>query len=115
MNDPTASGGSSRVELLRRSVPGQGDLEAVLLQITFPPGYAAPAHTHPCIGVGYVLEGIYESQYQGEPLRRFAAGDAIYDLAGTTHLIARNSSATQPMRFLMTFIVKRGQPTIEPM
>lgn len=83
--------------------------------ITLPPGAAAPVHTHPGIGVGYVLEGVYESQYEGESLQRFTAGDAIYDLAQTPHRVARNGSSTEPLRFIMTFIVKKGEPTILPL
>jgi quercetin dioxygenase-like cupin family protein len=80
--------------------------------ITLPPGAAAPVHAHPGIGVGYVLEGIYESQYEGEELLSFKTGDAIYDLAHTPHLIARNGSETRPLRFLMTFVVPKGSATI---
>jgi quercetin dioxygenase-like cupin family protein len=83
--------------------------------ITLPPGAAAPVHAHPGIGVGYVLEGSYESQYEGEALQRFEAGDAIYDLAQTPHLIARNASDSLPLRFLMTFVVAKGEPTILPL
>lgn len=83
--------------------------------ITLPPGAAAPVHTHPGIGVGYVLEGVYESQYEGESLQRFTAGEAIYDLAQTPHRVARNGSSTEPLRFIMTFIVKKGEPTILPL
>jgi quercetin dioxygenase-like cupin family protein len=106
---------ASRIELMRREIPGAGDQEAVLFLISLPPGAAAPVHTHPGIGVGYVLEGIYESQYEGEKLLRFTAGAAIYDLANTPHLIARNGSTTLPLRFLMTFVVPKGGPTILPL
>jgi quercetin dioxygenase-like cupin family protein len=116
MNDvPLAAGSSaSRVELMRRPIPGAGDQEAVMFLVTLPPGAAAPVHAHPGIGVGYVLDGIYESQYEGEELMSFEAGDAIYDLAHTPHLIARNASSTQPLRFLMTFVVPKGSATLSP-
>ena len=45
----------------------------------------------------------------------FQAGDAIYDLAHTPHLIARNGSSTLPLRFLMTFVVPKGSATILPL
>jgi quercetin dioxygenase-like cupin family protein len=106
---------ASRVEMMRREIPGAGGREAVMFLITLPPGAAAPVHAHPGIGVGYVLEGSYESQYEGEALQRFEAGDAIYDLAHTPHLIACNASDTRPLRFIMTFIVAKGDPTILPM
>lgn len=112
---PSAAGTSSRVELMRRDIPGMSDREAVMFLISLPPGAAAPVHAHPGIGVGYVLEGVYESQYEGEPLKRFTAGEAIYDLAQTPHLVARNGSRTEPLRFIMTFIVNKGSPTILPL
>jgi quercetin dioxygenase-like cupin family protein len=111
---PAAGLPASRVELMRRPIPGAGDQEAVLFLITLPPGAAAPVHAHPGIGVGYVLDGRYESQYEGEELMSFEAGDAIYDLAHTPHLIARNASTTQPLRFLMTFVVPKGSGTLSP-
>jgi quercetin dioxygenase-like cupin family protein len=100
---------------MRREIPGIDDREAVMFLLSLAPGAAAPVHSHPGIGIGYVLEGVYESQYEGEALKRFTAGDAIYDLAQTPHLIARNGSQTEPLRFIMTFIVKKGDPTIEPL
>lgn len=116
MNEVSATAASaSRVELMRRQIPGAAHQEAVMFLISLPPGAAAPVHSHPGIGVGYVLEGIYESQYEGEELTRFTAGDAIYDLADTPHLIARNGSSTAPLRFLMTFVVAKGGPTILPL
>ena len=116
MNDtPSKMGTTSRVELMRRAIPGAVNLEAVMFLLSLPPGAAAPAHKHPGLGVGYVLEGVYESQYEGEELKRFTAGDSIYDLAQTPHLIARNGSHNEPLRFIMTFIVQKGEPTLLPL
>jgi quercetin dioxygenase-like cupin family protein len=115
MSDPSTANTASRVELMRTKIPGAGDQEAVMYLISLPPGASAPVHRHPGIGVGYVLEGIYESQYEGEELARFKSGDPIYDLAQTPHLIARNGSPTLTLRFIMTFIVGKGEPTILPL
>ena len=116
MNEVTPSTTTaSRVELMRREIPGTDHQEVVMFLISLPPGAAAPVHTHPGIGVGYVLEGVYESQYEGEALQRFTAGEAIYDLAHTPHLVARNASDTLPLRFIMTFVVAKGEPTILPL
>ena len=71
---PTTTSMASRTELMRRTIPGAENLEAVLYLLSLPHGAAAPAHRHPGIGVGYVLEGVYESQYEGEELKRFPAG-----------------------------------------
>ena len=114
-NIQNTAGGASRVELLRKQIPNTNDRELVMFLLTLPPGGAAPIHKHPGIGIGYVLEGAYESQYEGEPLKRFSAGEAIYDLQDTPHLIARNGSSTEPLRFIMTFVVPKGHPTILPL
>jgi hypothetical protein len=91
MNDtPATLGTTSRVELMRRDIPGAGNREAVMFLLSLPPGAAAPTHRHPGIGVGY-------------------------DLAQTPHLIARNGSHSEPLRFIMTFIVQKGGPTILPL
>lgn len=108
---PTAG----RVELIRRDVHGECGYEAVMFLLSLPPGGSAPAHKHPGLGVGYVLEGVYESQYEGEDLKRFYAGDAIDDMAETPHLIARNGSDSEPLQFVMTFVVRKGEPTVLPL
>lgn len=115
MNETPPVAAASRIELMRREIPGEANLEAVLFLLSLSPGGVAPVHQHPGIGVGYVLEGVYESQYEGEELKRYVAGDPIEDLAATPHLVARNASDTEPLRFLMTFIVKRGGATTEPL
>jgi quercetin dioxygenase-like cupin family protein len=112
---PSTANAVSRIELMRREIPGASDREAVMFLISAPPGAAAPVHTHPGIGIGYVLEGVYESQYEGEALKRFTAGEPIYDLEQTPHLVARNGSATEPLRLIMTFVLKKGEPTILPL
>ena len=114
-NVQSSAATSSRIELMRMEIPDANRREAVMFLISLPPGAAAPAHVHPGIGVGYVLEGVYESQYQGESLQRFTSGNAIYDLAHTPHLVARNGSQTEPVRFIMTFVVSKGEPTILPL
>ncbi len=116
MNGPSSTAvAPSRIELMRKEIPGAGGLEGVMLSISLPPGGAAAVHTHPGIGIGYVLEGIYESQYEGEALQRFTAGEPIYDRAQTPHLIARNGSRTEQLRFVMTFVVRKGEPTTLPL
>ncbi len=114
-NTQPGTPGLSRVELMRKDVSGESDLEAILFVLSLGPGGSSPAHWHPGVGLGYVLEGVYESQYQGEELKRFTAGDAVYDLAQTPHLISRNGSDTETLRLLLTFVVPKGEPTILPL
>jgi hypothetical protein len=54
---------------------GTGD-EFKLVLTTYPPGVGLPLHHHPTVAHNYVLEGVAESQYEGESLMRFTAGDS---------------------------------------
>ena len=109
---PTTTSTASRTELMRRAIPGAENLEAVMYLLSLPPGATAPAHRHPGIGVGYVLEGVYESQYEGEELKRFTAGDSIYDLAYTPHAGGRPSDVK--VRVSSTYVVEKGKPLASP-
>lgn len=68
------------------------------------------AHHHPSFAFNYVLEGAVESQYAGEPLRRFKAGDTFQDKAGEQHVIFRNADSARPLKFLIVYSTKKGQP-----
>lgn len=81
-----------------------------LVLTTYPPGVGLPSHHHPSVGHNYVLEGVAESQYEGEDLKRFTAGLSYQDQAQVTHTIFRNADRTSPLKYLIAYTVKKGQP-----
>jgi quercetin dioxygenase-like cupin family protein len=81
-----------------------------LVLTTCPPGVAFPVHHHPSVAHNYILEGIAESQYAGEDLMHFAAGQSYQDKASIKHLVFRNPDRTAPLKWLIAYTVKRGQP-----
>jgi quercetin dioxygenase-like cupin family protein len=76
----------------------------------YPPGVGLPIHHHPGVGHNYVLEGVAESQYEGEALQRFTAGQSYQDKALAPHLVFRNGDRAAPLKYLIAYIVKKGQP-----
>jgi quercetin dioxygenase-like cupin family protein len=88
---------------------GAGEEFKLVLAI-YPPGVGLPAHHHPVVAHNYVLEGVAESQYEGEALQRFGAGQSYQDKALSPHLIFRNGDRTAPLKYLIAYIVKQGQP-----
>jgi quercetin dioxygenase-like cupin family protein len=88
---------------------GAGE-EFKLVLAVYPPGVGLPVHHHPGAGHNYVLEGIAESQYEAEALQRFTAGQSYQDKALSPHLIFRNGDRTAALKYLIAYIVKRGQP-----
>lgn len=81
-----------------------------LVLVTYPPGVGLPSHHHPSVGHNYILEGVAESQYEGEPPKRFSAGDSYQDKALVRHAMFRNGDRTSVLKYLIAYTVKKGQP-----
>jgi quercetin dioxygenase-like cupin family protein len=63
----------------------------------------------------YVVEGVAESQYEGEELKVFHAGDSYQDQANKKHLIFRNPSKTDVLKFTCTAKIKKDLPFMTPL
>ena len=97
-------------ELLESSpvgdIPGW---ETRLFLITYPPGADASGHSHPVVGIGFVLEGTMITASDHDLEETFVAGQSFQDKAGF-HRVSRNGSLTEPMRFLIAYTIKQGEP-----
>lgn len=82
----------------------------VLEMVTVPPGGSIAPHSHPVVGHNYILQGEVDSQYDGEEVKHLKAGDTVQDKVGVVHRLWRNTSTTVPLKFLVAFTVKQGQP-----
>ena len=92
--------------VLSRSLPAmKGDrLKVTVLEVTYAPGAASPAHSHPCPVVGYVVAGAIRTQVKGEPEAVYQAGESFFEPANGVHLISANASGTEPAKFLAYFL-----------
>jgi quercetin dioxygenase-like cupin family protein len=81
--------------------------------ITYPAGVAAPVHHHPVVGLGFIVEGTAESQFDGEDLRVYHAGDSFQDRAITKHVVFRNPDRTKPLRFVIFYRIEKGKSVVE--
>lgn len=88
------------------SVPGR---EARIARVEIVPGGSAGRHTHPGDEITYVLEGEVELLIDGQPARKFKAGDGFVVSGGLKH-DARNAG-TQTLKLAAIFVVEKGQPT----
>jgi quercetin dioxygenase-like cupin family protein len=89
-------------------------LEATILEVTYPPGGANPAHRHPCPVIGYVLEGAVRMQVKGQPERIFKPGETFLETPSDVHLVSANASQDAPARFLAYFVCDRVTPLSVP-
>jgi len=87
--------------------------ETRLYLIEYDPGVAAPLHHHPVAGLGYVLTGSFESAFAGEAPVTVRAGEGFADRPLAPHTLFRNSDPARPLRFLMSYTVRKGAPVVE--
>ena len=90
-------------------VEGMSGWETRLFLITYPAGADGSGHAHPVAGVGYVLEGTMVSAFDEDAEETILAGQGFQDKA-SFHRVSRNGSATELMRFVIAYTVKRGEP-----
>ncbi|KAI1711850.1 cupin domain-containing protein [Ditylenchus destructor] len=84
------------------NIPGK---TVTSLIVDYAPGEKAPAHHHgSAFVVGYVLSGELRSQWEGEPVRIYKAGEHFIEEPGSHHLIAENSSKIQDLKLLAVFV-----------
>jgi quercetin dioxygenase-like cupin family protein len=95
------------------SLDGQ-QLDAKLVEVTYPPGGANPTHRHPCPVVGYVLDGAVRMQIQGQPERIFSRGETFFESPSDVHVVSANANADVPARFLAYFVCDHDTPLSVP-
>ncbi len=89
-------------------------LEVKLIEVSYPPGGASRAHSHPCAVFGYVLEGALRSQVRGDTAATYRAGENFYEPPNGVHAVSANASTKDPVRFLATFVCDSTAPLSTP-
>jgi len=102
-------------KVIERAGIVDSDEELRLMLVEFPPKFANVAHTHPVIGLCYVIKGVAESQYEGEELKTLHAGDSYQDSVTKKHLLFRNASETDTLKFTCAAKIKINQEFMLPL
>ncbi|HTX04124.1 MAG TPA: cupin domain-containing protein [Candidatus Acidoferrales bacterium] len=108
---PVAPSAISRTVLHTADFPDQ--FQTIQAYVVIAPGATAAAHTHPGIELGYVLDGEGDFYVKGEPKRHLKPGDSFLNPAGVPHG-AVNTSSTQPLKIVSTYVVEKGKPLATP-
>jgi quercetin dioxygenase-like cupin family protein len=77
-------------------VPNKTVDHVQVTRLDFRPGQITGRHMHPVPVVGYVESGVFIVQVEGQPQRRYTAGEAIYEPANTPIERYDNESSTEP-------------------
>ena len=115
--DGETSGTSTVVPLVSQALeamPDSGGMEALLLDVTLPPGGADPVHRHDATVFVYVLEGSAVMQVEGGEEVVLNPGDTWQERPGDIHVVGRNASDSEPVRFLAFFVKQEGVPPVLP-
>ena len=76
-------------------------------EVSYGPGGFTPPNRHPGAVFGHVLEGEYETQLEGQPLRKLKVGDTFYEPTMALHTVSRNPSKTANTRLLAVILHPR--------
>jgi quercetin dioxygenase-like cupin family protein len=95
--------------LFQRALPNIEGKTFTSMLIEFPPGTGAAPHRHGAAFVwAYVLAGTIRIKLNDEPTRTCCEGESWFEEASTHHLLAENTSATEPAKLLAVFISNHG-------
>ncbi|MBL6082040.1 cupin domain-containing protein [Belnapia sp. T18] len=90
-------------------VPGKDQIMGVA---EIAPGAAAERHSHAEYEIGYVLQGGFVLEIDGEAPRTIRAGESYAIPAGKIHRAV--NSGDGPIRTLAIYIVNQGRPLARP-
>src|ERR1043165_8957482 len=88
--------------------------EGRIIEVSYPPGAQDVVHRHDAHAFVYVLEGQIVMQLKGQPAVTLKAGQTFYEGPNDVHVIGRNTSNTEPARFVVVLLKGKGAPILRP-
>ena len=73
-----------------------------------------PIHRHNAQTFVYVLEGSIVMQVRGGKQVTLGPGQTFYESPDDIHVVGHNASKSQPAKFLVFFVKKKGAPDTIP-
>jgi quercetin dioxygenase-like cupin family protein len=92
-------------------VPGK---EMVMLTVEYPPGAVESIHRHDAYAFVYVLEGSIVEQVRGGKEVTLTPGQTFYEGPNDVHTVGRNASTTEPAKFVVVLLKKKGVDAVLP-
>lgn len=98
-----------RTVLLKTDLKGVEGKEGVVVLVELAPGASIPKHYHPGHEVNYLLEGGGVLEVEGKSPVTLKPGATNHIDAKQVHEL-KNTSATDPLKLLVFYVVEKGQP-----
>jgi quercetin dioxygenase-like cupin family protein len=100
--------------LFSQDLPDFPGKEAVMITVVYPPGSSDPVHRHFADAFVYVLDGSIVMQVKGGKEVSLTPGQTFYEGPDDVHVVGRNASQTQPAKFVVFLVKKKGAPILVP-
>ena len=100
--------------LMQRDIAEMPGKEMVMITVDYPPGAVDPVHRHDAYAFVYVLEGSVVMQVRGGKQVTLTPGQTFYEGPDDVHTVGRNASTTEPAKFLVVLLKKKGAPVVLP-
>jgi quercetin dioxygenase-like cupin family protein len=92
-------------------IPGK---EMLMITVDYPPGAVDPIHRHDAHAFVYVLQGSIVMQVRGGKEVTLVPGQTFYEGPNDVHTVGRNASATEPAKFIVILLKKKGVDVVLP-
>jgi quercetin dioxygenase-like cupin family protein len=92
--------------------PAKTVSHAEVVRLDFLPGMITPHHEHPVPVIGYVEQGAFDVQIEGQAMHRYKTGDSVYEPANTRIAHFDNVSKTEPAVLIATYLAGKGDKTL---
>jgi len=92
-------------------MPGR---ELVMLTVKYPPGAVEHIHRHDAYAFVYVLEGSIVEGVRGGKEVTLTPGQTFYEGPNDVHTVGRNASMTEPAKFVVVLVKKKGVDAVLP-
>jgi quercetin dioxygenase-like cupin family protein len=92
-------------------VPGK---EMLMITVDYPPAAVDPVHRHDAHAFVYVLEGSIVMQVRGGKEVTLVPGQTFYEGPDDVHTVGRNASMTDPAKFVVILLKKKGTNVVLP-
>jgi quercetin dioxygenase-like cupin family protein len=89
------------------------NMEASLVEVSYPPGGRSAEHRHPGFIVGYVLEGQIRFAINDETPHVLRRGEMFYEPTGVLHSTSENAQPGIPAKILAFMVASAGSPVVE--
>ena len=100
--------------ILLKDLPDEPGKEMLMIAVDYPPGTVEHVHRHDAHAFVYVLEGSIIEQVRGGKQVTLTPGQTFYEGPNDVHTVGRNASATEPAKFVVVLLKKKGVDAVLP-